>query len=78
MEDKPLGLQTFLDSLYVQLFLQGLVAGLWITIAFTLIVIGHQSWAAGSIFGYGSLTFTYAFISLHVLWHHQAYHGDFS
>ena len=60
MSDKPPGHQTLLDVLYSQLFLLGFVAGFWTTIAFSLIVIGHQSWVAGLIFGYGSLTLIYA------------------
>ena len=60
MRQKPLGHQTLLDVLYSQLFLLGLVSGFWTTIAFTLIAIGHESWVAGLIFGYGSLTLIYA------------------
>ena len=56
MKQKPLGQQTLLDMLYGQLFVLFIVGGFWMSIAFSLISVGHQSWAAAIVFGYGSTT----------------------
>ena len=66
MKDKPLGQQTLLDILYGQLFILFLVAGFWIAIAFSLISVGHQSWAAAIVFGYGSTTILMA-LGIHLV-----------
>lgn len=54
LQNKALGQQTLLDTLYAQLILLWIIGGFWTSIAFTLIVVGHQSWATTVIFGYGS------------------------
>ena len=56
MKNKPIGQQTLLDMLYGQLFALFIVGGFWMSIAFSLISVGHQSWAAAIVFGYGSTT----------------------
>ena len=66
MKQKPLGQQTLLDMLYGQLFVLFIVAGFWMSIAFSLISVGHQSWAAAIVFGYGSTT-TLASLVIHVV-----------
>ena len=66
MKQKPLGQQTLLDLLYGQLFVLFIVAGFWISIAFSLISVGHQSWAAAIVFGYGSTT-TLIALAIHLV-----------
>lgn len=66
MQQKPLGQQTLLDVLYGQLFVLFIVAGFWISIAFSLISVGHQSWAAAIVFGYGSTTIVIA-LGIHLI-----------
>ena len=66
MKQKPLGQQTLLDMLYGQLFVLFIVGGFWMSIAFSLISVGHQSWAAAIVFGYGSTT-TLASLVTHVV-----------